>query len=150
MPLHANLTGSDLHEPKGVASATANKVYVSDGAASGAWTPLMYTLNVSMADITVANSVYVPIPYAGTVKRVTSVISNAITAADETITVYNSAGVSMGTITVAYTISAAGDVDSLDPASNNTVTANSFIRLTANGDASTSASANFTIVIERS
>ena len=46
MPLHANLTGSDLHEPKGVASATANKVYVSDGAASGAWTPLMYTLNV--------------------------------------------------------------------------------------------------------
>ncbi len=150
MPLHANLTGSDLHEPKGVASATANKVYVSDGAASGAWTPLMYTLNVSMADITVANSVYVPIPYAGTVKRVTSVISNAITAADETITVYNSAGVSMGTITVAYTISAAGDVDNLDPASNNTVTANSFIRLTANGDASTAASANFTIVIERS
>lgn len=35
---HSSLTGSNLHEPKGVASATANKVYVSDGAGSGAWT----------------------------------------------------------------------------------------------------------------
>jgi hypothetical protein len=35
---HKNLTGVDLHEPKGVAAAAANKVYVSDGAGSGAWT----------------------------------------------------------------------------------------------------------------
>lgn len=35
---HSALTGSDLHEPKGVAAAAANKVYVSDGAASGSWT----------------------------------------------------------------------------------------------------------------
>lgn len=35
---HSTLTGSDLHEPKGAAAATANKVYVSDGAGSGAWT----------------------------------------------------------------------------------------------------------------
>lgn len=34
---HKNLTGSDLHEPKGVDVATANKVYVSDGAGSGVW-----------------------------------------------------------------------------------------------------------------
>jgi hypothetical protein len=37
---HKNLTGSDLHEPKGAAAATANKVYVSDGAASGSWQKL--------------------------------------------------------------------------------------------------------------
>lgn len=35
---HSSLTGADLHEPKGAAAATANKVYVSDGAGSGAWT----------------------------------------------------------------------------------------------------------------
>lgn len=35
---HSTLTGSDLHEPKGVAAAAANKVYVSDGVGSGAWT----------------------------------------------------------------------------------------------------------------
>jgi len=38
---HNNLTGTDLHEPKGVASATADQVYVSDGAASGAWADIL-------------------------------------------------------------------------------------------------------------
>ena len=32
---HSVITGSDLHEPKGIASAGANKVYVADGAGSG-------------------------------------------------------------------------------------------------------------------
>lgn len=35
---HSVLTGSDLHEPKGIAAAVANRVYVSNGAASGSWT----------------------------------------------------------------------------------------------------------------
>jgi hypothetical protein len=38
MSVHANLTGANLHEPKGIAGQTAGKVYVSDGANSGAWT----------------------------------------------------------------------------------------------------------------
>lgn len=37
---HKDLTGVDLHEPKGVAGQTAGKVYVSDGSNSGAWTAL--------------------------------------------------------------------------------------------------------------
>tara|TARA_R110002012_G_scaffold16117_3_gene62773 strand:- start:985 stop:1554 length:570 start_codon:yes stop_codon:yes gene_type:complete len=37
---HKLITGADLHEPKGVASAAANKVYVSNGSASGAWSTL--------------------------------------------------------------------------------------------------------------
>lgn len=32
---HSTLTGSDLHEPKGVAAATADTVYVADGSGSG-------------------------------------------------------------------------------------------------------------------
>ena len=35
---HSVLTGSDLHEPKAIAAAAANRVYVSDGAGSGSWT----------------------------------------------------------------------------------------------------------------
>lgn len=35
---HNSLTGADLHEPKGVAAAAANRVYVSSGTGSGAWT----------------------------------------------------------------------------------------------------------------
>lgn len=37
MVSHATLTGADLHEPKGVASATSGRVYVSDGLGSGSW-----------------------------------------------------------------------------------------------------------------
>jgi hypothetical protein len=39
MPLHSSLTDLDgLHEPKGISTATVNKVYVSDGTGSGNWT----------------------------------------------------------------------------------------------------------------
>lgn len=37
--VHSTLTGSDLHESKGVATALAGEVYVTDGAGSGVWTP---------------------------------------------------------------------------------------------------------------
>lgn len=38
MSVHKDLTGADLHEPKGADTATSGKVYVSDGAGSGVWT----------------------------------------------------------------------------------------------------------------
>lgn len=34
---HASLSGSNVHEPKGIAGASANQVYVSNGAGSGVW-----------------------------------------------------------------------------------------------------------------
>lgn len=34
---HKNITEADLHEPKGVSLATADTVYVADGAGSGDW-----------------------------------------------------------------------------------------------------------------
>jgi len=51
---HSALTGSDLHEPKGVSTATAGKTYVSDGAGSGTWT-LLPTL-ASQSDMETATS----------------------------------------------------------------------------------------------
>tara|TARA_R110002050_G_scaffold291167_2_gene445460 strand:- start:31071 stop:31661 length:591 start_codon:yes stop_codon:yes gene_type:complete len=41
MAEHKNLTGTNLHEPKGVAESSINKVYVSDGLGSGAWEKIM-------------------------------------------------------------------------------------------------------------
>lgn len=35
--IHANLTGSELHEPKGVAAASSGQVYVANGSGSGSW-----------------------------------------------------------------------------------------------------------------
>ena len=34
---HSTLAGSEIHEPKGIASAPAGYSYISDGAGSGAW-----------------------------------------------------------------------------------------------------------------
>lgn len=35
---HSTLTGADLHEPKGVATATSGQIYIANGSGSGAWT----------------------------------------------------------------------------------------------------------------
>lgn len=37
---HNTLTGADLHEPKGAATAPAGSVYVADAGTSGVWTPI--------------------------------------------------------------------------------------------------------------
>lgn len=34
---HVNITDPNIHEPKGVSTATTNEVYVADGAGSGSW-----------------------------------------------------------------------------------------------------------------
>ena len=34
---HKDLTGASLHEPKGVAAASAHTVYVANGSGSGTW-----------------------------------------------------------------------------------------------------------------
>jgi hypothetical protein len=52
---HSALTGAELHEPKGAAAAATKKVYVSDGAGSGAWTDLSaYVDSYNPGNVTVA------------------------------------------------------------------------------------------------
>lgn len=38
---HDSISDSELHEPRGVASATANQVYLADGSGSGSWTDIV-------------------------------------------------------------------------------------------------------------
>lgn len=149
MAEHSTLTGSSLHEPKGVATASAGTVYVANGSSSGAWTAREYTVHAVIADISTAETVYIPVPYAGTVSRVTTVLEGAITVADATITPATSAG-NMETITVAFSGSAAGDVDSVDPASNVTVTDNDYVSITTDGGSTTAQRLWVTVVVERS
>ena len=147
---HSTLTTTDLHEPKGAASAANNRVYVANGSGSGTWLPRTHTLFAHINDVSTSSTWYVPVPYAGTIAKVVSVISGAIATADAVITVRNAAGVSMGTITITQAGSAAGDVDSLSPVSNNTVAENSFITIETNGASTNTVRAEFAIVLERS
>lgn len=150
MPTHASLTGADLHEPKGVASATVGEVYVADGVGSGAWVNPPYAVSTVISDISTAGSIYVPIPFAGTVVKVVTVLAGSLTTANATITVRNAADVSMGTITVTQAGSSAGDIDVLNPVSNNTVTNDSRIRIDTDGASDTARNLFVTVFIRGS
>lgn len=69
---HSVITDPYIHEPKGIAAAAANKVYVSDGAASGAWTAFptkYYTITVPVTT-TGSFQLAAPVSIAGTLTRV--------------------------------------------------------------------------------
>ncbi len=173
---HSALTGAELHEPKGASGAssnqtyvsngagsgswsepepkgaigeTAGKVYVSDGSNSGAWTARFYTITGTIADISTAETVYLAVPYSGNVVSVMGVLEGAIATADATITVKDNGGNAMAAITVANAASAAGDVDSATPVSNQDVTDLDYITIETDGASTNAVRWQFTIVVER-
>ena len=150
---HSTLTDPYLHEPKGVATASAGSLYYADGSGSGAWTAstslIQDTFSGSFVSVSAGQTVHIPVPFAGTVVKVVTVLEGTISSADATITVKNAAGASMGTITVAQSGSAAGAVDSLVPSSNNSIVDNSCIAITTDGGSSTATILRFTIVLDR-
>ena len=150
MPAHSALTGTDLHEPKGVAAAASGKTYLSDGLGSGSWVVPPYTLTALIDDVSTSATVYIPIPYAGTVTKVVSVLAGSLTTANATVTVRNAAGTSMGTLTITQSGSAAGDVDVLSPVSNNTVTSDSKITVETDGASDTTRKLFVTVYIQGS
>lgn len=172
---HSTLTGAELHEVKGAAAATAGQVLTADGAGNSSfdapvvdpsdgsagqvaksdgagdvtWAFPTYTITSAIADISTAETVYLPVPYSGNVVSVVTVLEGAISVSDATITVKDNAGNAMAAITVANAGSAAGDVDSATPASNQDVTDNDFITIETDGASTNNVRLAFVIVIER-
>lgn len=92
--------------------------------------PLM--INMKMDDASVASDVYIGMPRGGTVKEVYATIGATVTGVDETLSVFNSAGSSLGTITMTAGHTA-GHVYKLQTSGNNVVGEQSFIRVNAAG-----------------
>ena len=146
---HSTLTGSDLHEPKGVASASTGQVYIANGSGSGAWTAHHNTcvLTVQLANISAASSCYVATPIAGTITKIYSVISAAITGGDAIITSkLGSTALTNGAITIANGSGIAA-IDNCTPTANHTVTVGQAITLTSDGGSTNTSIGMFTIVI---
>ena len=152
---HSTLTDPYLHEPRGVAAASSGEVYIADGAASGTWTDLdsaidkRYVITGVIDDISTAATVYIPTPEAGTVRQVTTVLGGTIATSAAAITVKNAAGSTMGNITVDFSGSAAGDIDSVTPSTNNTFTANSFVTIETDGASTNAVKLYFSMLMER-
>jgi hypothetical protein len=162
MAEHSTLTGSDLHEPKGVAAASANTVYVANGSGSGTWRkvakadlnnteifPNQFTVSLTLTDISTAETLLVAVPYTSTLTRVVGVLGGAITGSDAAVTLLQNGGSTVSTITVAYTGSAKGNDTVINPASNNTFIAGDFIEITTDGASTGTALYTITLVFER-
>lgn len=50
MPIHANLTDPEIHEPKGIAAASSGQVYTANGAGSGVWQLPVFTGTLGIAN----------------------------------------------------------------------------------------------------
>ena len=105
-------------------------------------------LSATLQDVSTAGQAYVVSPWAGKVTAVYSVLNGAIATGDATLTVKNDAGSSMGTITIANASSAAGDLDSLTPTANNTVSAGDRIEVETDGGSTNAVAVDLTIVVQ--
>lgn len=151
---HVTITDPEIHEPKGASSANSGEVYVANGAGSGSWTDPKTVVPVMISgvifDVSTAEVVYIPLPFAGTVTKLTTVLKAAINTADSTITIKNSSGVTMGTLTVAFTGSAPGDVDSVNITTNNVFTEDDYLTVETDGGSTGASDLHFSIMLERS
>lgn len=162
MANHEDLTGIELHENKGVAEASNNQVATASGGAT-VWKKLgtnnldtsqffglnTYIFTLELADVSTASVEYLAFPFACTVDKIVTTLGAAITGADSTLTVRNNSGGSMGTITVTQSGSAAGDVDSLSPSSNNTINANQKLSFETDGGSTGTAKIRASILVTR-
>lgn len=115
---------------------------------SGGQTLKKVYLTTSIADISTAGQIYVVSPVAGTISKIYSVINGTIATANSVLTpkIAGSA-ITNGAITVAYSGSAAGDVDSSTPTAANTITAGAAIEIETNGASSNTVEVVITIEI---
>jgi hypothetical protein len=105
-------------------------------------------LTAKITNISTSGSTFVACPVAGKIKTIYSAIKNAITAADAALT-FELGGVAItdGAITVAFTDSAAGDVDSCTPTALNVITAGQAIECITDGGSTTACPTMLTIVV---
>lgn len=105
-------------------------------------------LTTQIEDISTAGQTYVVSPVAGTISKIYSVLNGAITTADSIlIAKINGTTVTGSNITVSYTGSAAGDVDSSTPTALNTINAGEAIEIETDGGSNTNTKVIITIEI---
>ena len=161
---HNTLTGSQLHEPKGIdSSATSDSGKVLTPSASSAGTGTLRYLTESeitgkteyltavFDDVSTAGDLLIPVPFSGTVTSVRTVISGTIATADVTLTAkVNSSAMTDGDVLIEYSGSAAGDIDSCTPTAGNTVSTTDYITISSDGASTNTVSASIVITLSRS
>ena len=153
---HRTLTGADLHEPKGCATAASGAVYTATGAGSGNWqSPTTgvnnankITLNAQIPNLSAAGSVFVVSPIAGIITNVDIVMFGAIITAADTVSLkINGVAVTGSTVNIPVVSSGAGVVNSSTPSGANTVTAHGSIEVVNAGTSTNAIVATVTLTL---
>lgn len=110
-----------------------------------------YLLSLDIADLSADTTHYLVVPWAGTIKKIWSIIDGAVSSADATITArIGTTAITNGAITVTSAASAAGDVDSCTPTALNVVAAGDALNfVVAGGGAGGSPRCHVVVEIER-
>jgi hypothetical protein len=159
MALHKDLTGADLHEPKGVATAPAGSVYIADGAGSGAWTNKnsdilnanYFTLQDTMKDVGTAGgpdgAVYFYIPQKCEIVTLASIIYGPIATTNTILSIYINGVLFADSLTIPFTGSTAGQKDVKTITTSNTVNAGSVIEVRSDGATSSTVAAAVNLLL---
>ena len=109
-----------------------------------------YFLTSTIADISTGSSTFVPVPDGGKIIKIITALQGAITSANGGISFeIGGTAVTGGGITVAYSGSAAGDVDTAEPTAANDVSEDGTIEMITDGASSGTKKLNVTFVIRR-
>lgn len=160
MGFHDELTGADLHEPKGADSASQFTIYTSDGNGSGDWT-LLSTDNLGnsfhnvntiflsgqVPDIsTVGSSYLVPVPVNMVINQFYYTLANALSSGVGVLLVTNPGGGIVATALIPFAGTTEGTTGVINTSANNVVNAGDFIKVAAASGSAGTCKVSFVIV----
>ena len=152
MALHKDLTGVDLHEPKGAATAASGTAYVANGSGSGAWSKIpLGSLDLTSvqnpntvfvsgvpADVSTSSFVLVPTPLGCTFDSAVFILGGGITVADSVLTLTRNDGSSFGsTVTITQAASTEGTTFVFTATLNQTITSPGYVKIATDGGSTT-------------
>lgn len=152
---HATLSGAQLHEPKGIETASVGEVYVANGSGSGSWEdPLasvynqnIYFVDKRLNDIAAASSVFFNIPIKSQLTQL-NVIPYGAVDADTDLSIYIDGVLFAQSLTVVAAGSGAGLKQSLSITVGNTVNAGDIVEIRSDGAATSSVIADVQLVAQ--
>lgn len=155
MGLHKDLTGTDLHEPKGVSAAASGAVYIANGTGSGAWTSKnadvfnanLFPISAQMSDIGTVTSAWFYVPLKSELVSFTSQILAALTGANAILSVYINGVLFADTLTVPFTGSTAGQTNTKTVVTANTVPAGASVEVRSDGGPTNAVASQITLYL---
>lgn len=147
MPLHRDLTGSDLHEPKGADTASANTAYFADGSGSGSWrkitasdidssvqNPNTVYMNAVIPDVSTASFVLVPVLDGMSIESAKLTLGGAIATSNASVLFTRNDGASLGSaVTITHSGSAEGTTFTFTASTNQAISSSGYVKITTDG-----------------